>query len=191
VLRQAFVVTAGGKRRLERFYDPRVVRHASFSANTRYHFVGANAWAQLGWDGQLQNMPCVSGAFVGQTSTAQPDPHAAWCIAVNAAISRLQHMADVTLEQERQLQDAVSCAIRLGLRADEVADATTFLLHKVLVHSQIERHAVVAGWLQEAIAGAASYVDRCAEADTGWWQDVEQGAWLSTVNGSNVEAGHG
>ncbi|MDY0955830.1 DUF4123 domain-containing protein [Stenotrophomonas rhizophila] len=191
VLRQAVVATGDGKRRLERFYDPRVARHAGFSESARHPFEGADVWAQLGWDGELQAIPCMTGTYVAPASPVQPDPRAAWCVAVNAAISQLQRMDDLTLEREQQLQAAVDCAMHLGLCADEAADATTFLLHKVLVHPQIERHPVIAEWLREAVAGAGAYADRCAEADAEWWQAIEHGAWSRNTNGFNVEARHG
>lgn len=191
LLRQAVTSRAGRARQLDRFYDPRVVRHARYSQRSRRVFSGATAWSQLGWDGVLQEVPCLNGNLPDAQQGHPHDPHMEWCAPMNAAISQLQRMGHASTEREAALQRAVRTAMSLGLAGGELADAITFLLHKVLIHTDIELHPVISSWLQDAVSRKASYADRCAEADPAWWISVKQGAWLGKANGFKLEDGHG
>lgn len=191
LLRQAVTSRAGRARQLDRFYDPRVVRHARYSHRSRRVFSGATAWSQLGWDGVLQEVPCLNGNLPDAQQGHPHDPHMEWCAPMNAAISQLQRMGHASTEREAALQSAVRTAMSLGLAGGELADAITFLLHKVLIHTDIELHPVISSWLQDAVSRKASYADRCAEADPAWWISVKQGAWPGKANGFKLEDDHG
>jgi len=192
ILVQAVTTAADRTRHLNRFYDPRVARHATFALTVSEDFPGALAWYQLGWDGELQELPCnVRVACQPTYMLHSQDPHAEWCIPINAAISQLQRMGVASVHHEEELQRAVRTGMSLGLPASEVADATTFLLHKVLVHPQIEKHPVIAGWLREVAGRTASYADLCSQADSEWWCGVEKGAWINDMKGIKLEVGHG
>lgn len=191
LLRQAVTSKAGCARQLNRFYDPRVARHARYSQGSHRSFSGAATWSQLGWDGLLQDLPCLNVNPPDAQQGDAYDQHMEWCGPMNAAISQLQKMGHASKEKEAALQRAVRTAMSLGLAGSDLADAITFLLHKVLIHTEIEQHPVIESWIQDAVTGRASYADRCAEADSAWWESVQQGAWLGKANGITLEDGHG
>lgn len=191
LLRRAVTSKAGCARHLDRFYDPRVARHAGYSQTSRWVFPEAVAWSQLGWDGVLSDLPCNEDDADSLKRGFFENTHAEWCVPVTAAIAQLQAEEVMSHEKECALQSAAQAAMSLGLSAAALADATTFLLHKVLIHSQIEQHPIIRAWLREAIDGTASYADHCTSADRDWWEAVEKGAWMSAMNEVKKEIGHG
>ncbi len=183
--------TKEGNRNLRRFYDPRVVRHASFSGRPVYAPDDWEHWLQLGFDGNTFLVPHRM-PNVDRNGVIPSDPvHDEWVVPTVAAIAQLQRSGERPSVHEQLLQSAVRCAIELGLPPESTADAVSFLLHKVLVHPEIERHPTVRVWLKQAASGEASYADQSAEASSSWWRDVESGQWQKNIKEESTETRHG
>jgi len=129
---------------------------------------------------------------VDRNDVIPSDPvHDEWAVPAVAAIAQLQRFGERPSVHEQLLQSAVRCAIELGLPPESTADAVSFLLHKVLVHPEIERHPTVRVWLKQAASGEASYADQSAEASSSWWRDVESGRWQKNIKEESRETRHG
>lgn len=183
--------TKDGNRNLRRFYDPRVVRHASFSDFPVYAPDGWEQWLQLGFDGNARLVPHRMPDADRIGIIPSDSIHEGWVVPTVAAIAQLQRFGESPSAHEQRLQLAVRCGIELGLSPESAADAVSFLLHKVLVHPEIEQHPTVRTWLKQAVSGEASYADQSAEASSSWWHDVESGQWQKNIKDETRETRHG
>ncbi len=183
--------TKDGNRNLRRFYDPRVVRHASFSEFPVYAPDGWEQWLQLGFDGNARLVPRRMPDADRTGIIPSDSNHEGWVVPTVAAIAQLQRFGESPSAHEQRLQLAVRCGIELGLSPESAADAVSFLLHKVLVHPEIEQHPTVRTWLKQAVSGEASYADQSAEASSSWWRDVESGQWQKNIKEESRETRHG
>ncbi|WMJ69540.1 DUF4123 domain-containing protein [Stenotrophomonas sp. 24(2023)] len=181
----------GGRWNLRRFYDPRVVRHASFSNCPVRVPGGWERWIQLGLDGILYPIPGGVPGVKNDGLSESDVIHERWAIPTIAAMAQLQRFGEMTPAHEVQLQSAVRCGMTLGFPPESSADAASFLLHKVLIHPEIERHPTIRAWLDQAALGGSSYADRSAEAPSGWWNDVKSGRWTVELKDESREMQHG
>lgn len=169
---------SGGAPWLFRFYDPRTLCRLPdiFKRNPMIH--GVAEWWCL--DERAQLFRCAGAPLSeGPSPIALGDLKALDGVSlVNQAYSQWKAIAEPPADAFKHLFDAVQCAMTVGLNVDEQADCVSFMLHRCLVHPQIERHAVVRGWLDDARQGINSYADAAASAAPALWQEIESGQWM-------------
>ncbi|WP_449466710.1 DUF4123 domain-containing protein [Stenotrophomonas humi] len=165
------------KRWLLRFYDPRVGRHMTAFVDGGFRLGGLNGWWFIASTGKLRTLP------VGDANTRTELPRSAaerldWLRVINrASADWLAYTAGSAVDDGR-LYDAVHVAAEMGMSPLQEADCIAFILHRCLVHGQIEQHPKVAAWLADARSGSCHYVDAAACAGPEIWSEIAAGQWL-------------
>ncbi|WP_269791117.1 DUF4123 domain-containing protein [Stenotrophomonas sp. Iso1] len=170
-----------GKPWLLRFYDPRVAQHMTAFVDRGFHLEGLSNWWFLGSTGHLRTLPVGD---IGMLSELPKDAitRLDWLRVINhVSADWLIHTGGGAVENDR-LYDAVRAAAEAGLSPLQEADCIAFILHRCLVHSQIEQHPIVAVWLAEARSGRCHYVDAAACATPEVWNEIAAGQWLLKSN---------
>ena len=169
---------------LMRFYDPRTLRHLPAILGPSFAISGVRRWFWIGEDARVTHVE-------GAPNCAEPFPVRDEHLpvldrvgVVNQAHAQWQQLI-VPLPNDAftNLFDAAAQAIRHGLSLEQPADCIAFMLHRCLIHPQIERHPVVAGWLTDAREGRRSYADAAVSSGKDVWDEIKSGCWMGAPQG--------
>lgn len=177
---------SSGKRWIFRFYDPRVMRHLGLVLGNTFRVSGVSRWYFLDADSNLASLP---GRPVADHLTVVGDanlPLLDRIGLVNQAHSQWRNMDPCVPEDAfDRLFEAAEHAVRRGLNIGQTADCVSFMLHRCLLHPCIERHPLIADWLEDARQGRRSYADAAAEASPAVWDEIIKGHWVDARQGAH------
>lgn len=160
---------------LLRFYDPRVAQHMIGFVDSGFCLEGVNGWWYIDSRGGLETLPCGDQEHqFSATAVRRLD----WLRVVNQASTDWMTYAESDNVDFERLYDAVHAVSKVGLSQLQEADCIAFILHRCLIHDQIEKHPKVAAWLADASQGGSHYVDASACASTETWKEIAAGDWL-------------
>lgn len=184
LLKQIGQREASGKRWIFRFYDPRALQHLPRVLGSSFAVAGISRWFFLGANLDLCSLSGLPETdrpmVVGEGNLALLDRIGL----VNQALAQWRRIDPSAPKDGFDLLfEAADQAIRCGLDIDQTADCVSFMLHRCLLHPYIERHPLVASWLEDARQGRRSYVDAAAAAPQAVWDDITMGRWTEARHG--------
>lgn len=174
----------GTQRWLFRFFDPRVLRHLPRVMEHGYAIPGAIRWYYLD-EGLLKSVPGKTGLSSRKQITQRDFLHISRLGLVNQAHRMWKSMEDdLPSDPFAVLYSAAEKAVGVGLSPEDEADCIAFMLHRCMIHPEIEFHPEIATWISAARDGRMSYADAAAQAPSELWHRIELGDWIQDKQGA-------
>lgn len=177
---------ANGRRWIFRFYDPRVMQHLGFILGRPFMAPGISHWFFLDAASRLVSQHRMSATEPLNVVGDDKLPLLDRVSLVNQAHSHWRSIdSSIPADAFGRLFEAAEQAICSGLDIDQTADCVSFMLHRCVLHPHVERHPLVAEWLEDAKQGRRSYADAAAEAPSTVWEEITSGRWIDAWQGAH------